>query len=120
MSIKNYLAILTFGLAFAACSEDVRPRAGNTQSAITRIPCQVQADCVSRGGECTGGQCTADNECASAADCAAAEACVADVNFGGLCAASGATPLAGPAWTCTADADCPTGQVCLSGTCGWP
>lgn len=78
------------------------------------LACTVTADCVARGGTCVAGACRAENECTTDADCAAGQACVADPDFGGLCAAPGAPTQPLPAWACQLGQECPLGQGCAS------
>lgn len=89
------------------------PLPGAQAQALNRIPCQAPADCSARGGSCQNGGCRADNECTTAADCSSGSPCVADVNFGGLCALpADRAPVPEPTAMCTSDGRCPAGQTC--------
>lgn len=115
-------SLLFVGLLLAACTSappDPAAVTAEREQAITRLACRATADCSSRGGACQQTVCRAENECATDADCAVGSTCVADPNFGGLCAESEEllpTPL--PATRCSSIGLCPPGQLCAAdGTC---
>ncbi len=110
--MRFYLLTLSVGLFGAiGCGQDTPIDQMPQASWIT---CVDTADCVARGGQCEDGFCRADNECTSDADCAEGS-CVADDNFGGLCATeTSGPPVPLPEWACESGADCPIGQGCGS------
>ncbi len=100
-------------LIAAGCAQNSE-HPGHSEGALQRIACMSKTDCVARGGDCVNGECVAANECAKDADCPQGQICVADDNFGGLCAVSKDVVQAGPAWACQLGRDCPVGQGCGS------
>jgi hypothetical protein len=113
--MPRLLCMLPF-LLLPSCDDGAPPMPPH-QSA-ERISCLTTADCVARGGSCTGGECRASNECATNADCAGGASCVNDANFGGLCTSTGQPAVPQPIWSCQSGRDCPVGMGCGSdGSC---